>query len=173
MDIFWLNDWLPNYTEVNMGPIQDVPQLIQEFNGNIDSNNMSNDFYIPWTDWTPTLTVSGGTAPTYTVFINKYTKIGDTVTCILAWSNSSGGTAGNGTNNLNFTLPIPASADINDAGTGIAQIYEESGTNTIAMVDVTTTTAYFLALPASVGIKGNDQSSTVRTIRASFTYKAI
>lgn len=125
-----------------------------------------------WQDYTPTLTVSGGTAPTYTAaFVNRYCVVGKLCTVNIRWENTTGGVAGAGTGTLTFTLPVTAAnADV-IVGSGL--VYEDGGTDTGAIVYLfSTTQANLIRSTAWVDITGNDQSSTNRYLSATFTYEA-
>lgn len=125
-----------------------------------------------WTSWTPTITVSGGTAPTYgQTFQNYYTQIGKTVFLNMIWYNATGGTAGSGTNGLRFTLPVTASRA--QFG-GSFSSYEAGGTIDMGLVEVDAqdnAKALFRRQTVSE-LTGNDQSSAERVIRAYFVYEA-
>jgi hypothetical protein len=138
----------------------------------------SGDNDCDWTSWTPVLSVSGGTAPTYTrKFISRYKRFGKTIHWWIFWENTSGGTAGAGVNTLNFTLPVSYSVNyvsdnlgnIGRSFLGRGYSFEEAGT--ITWVEVQTaiddvTRAGFCIVPGASRIVGNDQSSTKRTIIA-------
>jgi hypothetical protein len=63
--------------------------------------------------FTPTVTLVGGTGnvtPIFATNSGKYTRIGDRVLCTVELVNTSGGTAGNGTGQINVALPITGTA---------------------------------------------------------------
>lgn len=118
-----------------------------------------------WFNYTPTLAVSGGTAPTYTAtFTNKFCIIGRQVNTIHFWGNSSGGTAGAGTNLISVTLPVTGVgiADGNSIGSGY--VIEDSGTSTIVSVYVIDTTHISFITTAVADVDGDDQSSAARGV---------
>lgn len=126
-----------------------------------------------WADWTPTLAVSGGTAPTYTsAFVNRYCQIGKTVIASIYWLNMSGGTAGSGANILTFTLPVSAiTANYQIIGSGA---FFESG-GTIGGVNIrlynSVTQAEFMLNSTTIDCVGNDQSSALRSVSGFLTYE--
>lgn len=92
-----------------------------------------------WTDlaigyslgsYNPVLSASAGTIPTFTTNFGNYTRIGDTVFFNVRFDNTTGGTAGNGANQLSVSLPfttgatqlsvrIPIGTSLNGAGADI------------------------------------------------------
>jgi hypothetical protein len=134
---------------------------------------LHNDYGRAWTSWTPTLSVSGGTAPNYTaIFSNYYIQIGKIVIASMIWQNASGGTAGSGTNPIYFTLPVTANSHINTLGAG--HVYEEGGTIVpiIAIIGTSYNNAVMINANTASGITGNDQSSTNRLVRMFLVYEA-
>jgi hypothetical protein len=133
---------------------------------------LHNDYGRAWTSWTPTITVSGGTAPNYGgSFTNYYIQIGKLVFAYCYWTNSSGGTAGSGTNNIVFTLPVNSNNTSVAIGHGYA--YESGGTiGSVTVVNDAAGTASFRLDASGAGLAGNDQSSTSRTIRITLMYEA-
>lgn len=126
-----------------------------------------------WLDWVPTLSVSAGTAPTYTgTFSNKYKIRNDTILHRELWNNASGGTAGNGANTIIVTMPFAnAVYDVDRATIGEGQIYESAGTiNRVTCVQNSTTSFRFWTTTIT-DVSGNDQSSTVRFIIFSGLYQ--
>lgn len=125
-----------------------------------------------WTTFTPTLTVTGGTAPSYTTFKNYYTQVGKLVTVWFQWSNTSGGTAGSGTNPIYATLPVTRSANY-DAGAifGTVQVFNSGGIGGIYLVLlISANNIQFSNVGAYV--LGNDQNNANRNIEGTFTYEA-
>lgn len=125
-----------------------------------------------WSSWTPTITVSGGTAPTYTAkFLNRYMQIGKLLIGHITWVNSAGGTAGAGTNAITFTSPVTLATDYSVANTvlGLGHVYESAGTQGGVYVAYNTSTTLRLQLFGAItNVVGNDQSSTDRRISATF-----
>lgn len=130
---------------------------------------------IAWANWTPTIAVSGGTAPTYTAtFLNRYMQIRKLVVCHITWYNSSGGTAGAGANAITFTLPVTASSSYSAANSnfGMAYVYESGGTSALCWTASASTTTARFVLAGISSVVGNDQSSTDRRISSTFMYEA-
>ena len=146
-----------------------------------DSNNMilpeSGDIYTTaWGTWTPTITVSGGTAPTYTrYFVNRWKKIGRTVWFWLYWDNQSGGTAGSGANEIKFTAPFTVSSNyvIGTLATclGNGQSYEGGGTTKDVTIAYSGSSIMYFTYDVLSAIEGNDQSSIGRCITACGCYE--
>jgi hypothetical protein len=129
-----------------------------------------------WTAWTPTITVAGGTSPTYTgKFQSRYTQIGKTVYYQCYWSNAAGGVAGAGGGTIVFNPPVNA----NFVGTtyvtsGWGYLVEQGGTECSIIVGTTAANEFYFLNPASgVAITGADQSSTVRSVRFSGFYESV
>jgi hypothetical protein len=63
------------------------------------------------TTWTPALTSGGGTLPTFTTITGNYVTLGTHgVMANAELANTTGGTAGSGTNQLSISLPFTSSA---------------------------------------------------------------
>lgn len=60
----------------------------------------------------PVLSSSGGTLPTFTTNTGTYTQSGDVVSYFISLTNSVGGTAGNGSQQISITLPFATSASM-------------------------------------------------------------
>ena len=139
----------------------------------IDISKTTLGTYTPWTDYTPTISVSGGTAPTYTAnFKSRYTQIGKLVTVMLFWTNSSGGTAGAGANPILITTPVNiAVSDGRIMGSGAS--YESGGTIVPVLALNYTATTFGMAVSSTFApITGNDQSSVARQINLILSYEA-
>lgn len=124
-----------------------------------------------WMSWTPTIAVSGGTAPTYTTQTCRYRFSGKTWGYTFLVSNSSGGTAGAGSNQVTASLPITlfSSGGRECLGNGFSS--EASGTRqSVTVFPLTSTTIYFI-YAGTVTIKGDDQSSADRFINCSGFYE--
>ena len=119
-----------------------------------------------WLDYVPQLSVSGGTAPTYTAsFSNKYRISNKTLSLQQAWDNAAGGTAGNGTNPIIITMPFANAQYIaNRSMLGSGFINESAGTtNMFVMLQASGSASnYVLYLATATSMVGNDQSSTSR-----------
>lgn len=124
-----------------------------------------------WLDWTPTLTVSGGTAPTYATFINRYCMVGKLVTVTGQWYNTTGGTAGAGASEILVTLPVaPKAAD--DVYTGSAG-YGNGGAYAIGAITIIADESKFLITKSGwLYLTGDEQNNAVRDVFFTFTYEA-
>lgn len=118
--------------------------------------------------WVPTISVSGGTAPTYTaVFVNRYWISGKMLFYNFFWQNVTGGTAGSGTNSILLTTPMDIGVLTQGATIGTGYAYEDSGTQrgvfTRKFTSANTVSIDYAAGTITV-IAGNDQSSVARII---------
>ena len=124
-----------------------------------------------WLNWTPTITVDGGTAPTYTyAFVNAFKLTGRTCYILGGWGNNTGGTAGAGFGILRFTLPVTITvssifyAVIGYPSIGSGYVYEEGeAMNTVALRFTNYNQCYFENY-GMVAIIGNNQSVASRYI---------
>jgi hypothetical protein len=121
-----------------------------------------------WFDYTPILTVSGGTAPTYATFINRYCVVGKLVTVYCRWSNGSGGTAGAGTNQIVITLPITAYQENIITGSGGLA----NGSTFLAGLGIYLFGTYFAIMKTAAFVTGADQNDAYRELSFTFTYEA-
>ena len=147
-------------------------------NAAITDNYYSHENPIGFPDWfnyTPTLAVAAGTAPTYTaIFLNRFKVFGKTIIVRQIWVNDAGGTAGAGGNRLTQTLPVTgvfeSTGGYQFLGAGI--FFESPGTGMIggAVADSSTTVAFINSTGGNY-ILGDDQSSTVRRIGITFQYE--
>lgn len=175
------------------GPGSSTDNAIARFNGTggktlqnsaptiDDSGNLvlTADIYnSAWAGWTPTISVAGGTAPTYTsVFTSRYRQVGKLVYWYIIWNNASGGTAGAGTEPLLFSLPVNPSTNVSKTDTTVGGVigwgYSEEGAGTAGTfyVERYTTTQGGFRLYNANRIIGNDQSSAARYIIASGFYE--
>mgnify|MGYP001088852733 CR=1 FL=1 len=131
--------------------------------------------YPHWFNWTGVLSVSGGTAPTYTQeFLNKFSVNGRTVTIMCDWGNSTGGTAGNGGNPIVLTAPI-TKAFLSGAFTAIGggAAYKDGGKQSaiVARFQNASTTNINFKFSDYSDLTGNDQSSTVRYVHFTGSYQ--
>ena len=125
-----------------------------------------------WFNYTPTLAVDGGTAPTFTsVFDNRFSMIGKLVNIQSNWRNASGGTAGSGTSDLTASLPVnPAKNNYVAAGTGT--VYS-STLGTSVIVQINPQNAVHFSKAATIAhLSGNDFSSALRELTFTIAYEA-
>lgn len=141
---------------------------------NANLSTTAGDIGGAWSSSTCTLTVSGGTVPTYTTNSWRTTVIGKTIIATLTLANSSGGTAGAGANPLFVSLPY---ATYSGTRIGHGSIYNGGtaiiGTQVIKNFEVVSsasgTTAY-LAID-DVNASGANQSNANRYIYLTVTYE--
>jgi hypothetical protein len=117
--------------------------------------------------WTPTLSVSGGTVPTYSSSYSRFAINGNLVTLHIALTNVSGGTAGAGVAEINCNLPVSSYANVNTIGTGVA--YEQGGTMG-AVFCRSYSTGFYFHTAAFANITGDDQSSAARQLHFHLSY---
>ncbi len=146
---------------------------------NFGQSTISN--YTSWTSYTPTLTLVGGsgnTVPTYTGGdTGRYVRIGNIVYVIVEKFNTTGGTAGAGTGQINIALPVQAGTNVgtlkqlvgyfansNAIVEGIVYGTLASGTSTITLV-------YFNAIGTTTALTGVLQNQTLRQIGLHFWYE--
>jgi len=129
--------------------------------------------FTDWTSWTPTIAVSGGTAPTYTNrFNNYYMQIGKLVIAWGDWSNSSGGTAGSGSNNITVTYPGGIVPAVTSSTLGTGRVLESGGTNRPIMCNYNSSTSFLFSFAdGTTNAIGDDQDATVRGVRFILTYQ--
>ena len=126
-----------------------------------------------WFNYTPTLAVDGGTAPTFTsVFDNRFSMIGKLVNIQSNWRNVSGGTAGSGTSDLTASLPVnPAKNNYVTTGTGT--IYSSTlGTGVIVQINPQNA-VHFSKAATIAHLSGNDFSSALRELTFTIAYEAV
>ncbi len=126
-----------------------------------------------WADFTPSIAVSGGTAPTYTLkFVSRYKQIGKLVFVIIDWRNTSGGTAGAGTAQITFTPPVNASAST--IGNIIAAGYAINSTATEYRIGVIINSSNSFGLYEATlnNFTGAEQNAAIRAVTLSFCYEA-
>lgn len=125
-----------------------------------------------WFNYTPTLAVYGGTAPTFTdTFDSRFSMIGKLVNIQSNWRNASGGTAGSGTSDLTASLPVnPAKNNYVTTGTGT--IYSSTlGTSVIVQINPQNT-VHFSKVATIVHLSGDDFSSALRELTFTIAYEA-
>ena len=123
-----------------------------------------------WFNYTPTLSVAGGTAPTYTGdFINRYCRIGNHCTVYGKWYNASGGVAGAGANILFTTLPFTAyQENIQTGSCGL-----RNGATSLGGIGILLSETTFSLLKSDWSfVQGVDQNNTDRILTFTFTYEA-
>lgn len=126
--------------------------------------------------WTPTISVSGGTAPTYTaVFVNKYQIIGKMFFYNFFWQNVTGGTAGSGTNGIIFTVPMAVGGGLSQGSTiGTGYSFEGSAGTQRGVFTRLFTSSNAVSIDYAAGtltvIAGNDQSDAIRIISINGQY---
>lgn len=126
-----------------------------------------------WFNYTPTLAVSGGTAPTYTtLFRNRWSVAGNHIHVSIDWNNVSGGTAGSGTNGISFTFPV-AGSQITNNRTVTGNGYAENSTTTfgIYMRANSSTSTLMFDVNAGAVLSGNGQNNAARRISGNISYE--
>ncbi len=127
-----------------------------------------------WLDCLPVITVSGGTAPTYSSSVYKYRAVYDRVHYTLNNRNTSGGTAGAGGNAITFQLPFDPSSTVSDdsGGLGHGMNYESGGTICGTMISRNAANKGYARNLGSIStIIGTDQSDANRLFQAQGTYQ--
>lgn len=127
-----------------------------------------------WLDILPVITVSGGTAPTYSATTYKYRVAYDRVHYTLNLRNTSGGTAGAGANAISFQTPFDPSATVSDdsGGLGMGNSYENAGTICGMMMSrQSANKCYGRNITSIASITGADQSDANRIFQAQGTYQ--
>lgn len=127
-----------------------------------------------WLDWTPVGSVSGGTAPTYTLIdVNKYRIVNNTIYWKCDRANAAGGTAGSGTNRLVFTLPFNHADFTIDRSTVGGGFGTESAGTSASLFSFQDTDAKSMCFLTAAGASwaGNDQSSTDRRFSGQGFYR--
>lgn len=137
--------------------------------------------YKTWANYTPTVTLVGGsgnTVPTYGNDNGRWLQIGNIVFVIVEKFNTSGNTAGAGTGQINIAIPVAAGTNVgtlpqivgyflNQTGSpneGIVYGTLSSGTSTIALT-------YFNTISTTTNLTGALQNQTVRQIGMHFWYE--
>jgi len=127
-----------------------------------------------WASYTPTITVAGGTAPTYSAVDCKYSQIGKTISICVSLQNTSGGTAGAGTNPIYISLPV-ASAMTSRIGSGTAYNGGTTMFENLVLFDFLVVSDASNAIYLSGrgnNLLGNSQSNANRYIHFTATYEA-
>jgi hypothetical protein len=161
-----------------------LENLIQDYNrlvgrnkledGVINASKLSSDIYKAWATYTPTITVSGGTAPTYTArFINRWWQFGKTVYVLCDWYNSTGGTAGAGANAIYVSLPVTPAQTASNTLLGKGYAWQNAGPQgTISVLNGPNDgTAFFWIDETTAAVSGANQSQSSRGISFLLTYE--
>ena len=126
-----------------------------------------------WTTWTPTVTGSGGgTAPTYTTTNAYYKRVGNLVFWQLELTNTEGGTAGSGADDLLITVPVTSSATLPAFSQGQGMVFNTGGTAGAIVAGYLNGNFQLLLASTNTFITLNDQSHENRRIRLSGFYEA-
>lgn len=121
--------------------------------------------------------VSGGTAPTYTLFsvLDYYLDLNGRVTCDARFGNTSGGTAGAGTSDNVLAAPYKSQAGMNYFGEGF---FDNTGLSTIGQFQIAAGTTNIRGLyqstigTATTFISGNLQNGATRGFSGFISYQA-
>lgn len=130
-----------------------------------------------WTTYTPTITVSGGTVPTYTAINSgRWRQIGNVVHVRIVLTNAAGGTPGAGANAI--VVALPATRNIAGSSIAIQQVgYALNGATfyllrgSFASSATTLTLQYYNALTTVTNLTGALQNNAVRELHLSFCYE--
>lgn len=144
---------------------------------NFGQSTLSN--YTTWSTFSPTVTLVGGagnTVPTYSTNTGRYLRVGNIVYFMVELSNTSGGTAGAGTGQVNVALPVTAGAS---AGSGVLAPmgYIHNGSTegilySSVQNNATTVPLYFFnAISTTSQITGNGQNNATRQICLRYFYE--
>lgn len=128
-----------------------------------------------WRDFTPAPVVSGGTVPTYTLsYFSKYTVINDTCKYNLYWDNTVGGTAGAGTNDLCFHLPVQPNSRWYSMALGEGNYYNSDVDGGQIWVKFNSTTKLFYFEDAwGTHLTGDNQNNADRTIMITGSFEVV
>jgi len=132
--------------------------------------------YIPWTNFTPTVTssVGGDTVPVYSTNVGRYTQIGNLVRVDITLS-GDGGAEGSGSGNLRVALPVTIGASIGNNVIPCGRFLN----NTTYGILVTSLTGgvsyaefgYFPTISTFAALTPTLQNNTTRSISISFSYE--
>lgn len=124
-----------------------------------------------WLTYTPTLTVDGGTAPTYATFINRYCQVGKLVVVTGQWYNTTGGTAGAGDAEILVTLPVaPKNNDNVHAGSAG---YNNGSTWAMGGIYLVASESKFSIVKLGWDyLTGAEQNNAARSVYFTFEYEA-
>lgn len=163
---------LPAVDGVNKGIMQ------TDGSGNLSLSTVSYPSAPGWTNFTPTLTLVGGTGnvvPTFTTNLARFSQVGNVVFMEVNLSNASGNTAGAGSGQLNINLPVTASATQTQA-VMFSSFLLNGATGYMAgllvLPNATTAVLEFLSGTSAQGVQGatlND--ANIRQIQIKFFYE--
>lgn len=132
--------------------------------------------YVPWTNYTPTVTssVGGDTIPVYSTNSGRYTRIGNVVHVDINLT-GDGGAEGSGSGNLRIALPISIGASIGNNIIPCGRFFN-SGTFGLLITSLTAGAAYaefayFNAISTTAAFTPTLQNNTTRAINVSFRYE--
>jgi predicted RecA/RadA family phage recombinase len=130
-----------------------------------------------WTTYTPTITVSGGTVPTYTAINSgRWRQVGNVIHVRIVLTNSSGGTAGAGANAIVVALPTARGASgssiaIQQVGYALNNATYYLLRGSFAASGSTLTLQYYNALTTTTNLTGALQNNAVRELHLAFCYE--
>ncbi len=133
-----------------------------------------------WTTFTPTVTLVGGagnTTPTFTTNTGRFSQLGNVIEMSVYLNNTSGGTAGAGTGQVNIALPATAGASVANGTVMVVGNYLNNATSGILIgtIDASGTTmrlSYFALLTSLVALTGADLNhANTRQVSLQFFYE--
>jgi hypothetical protein len=119
-------------------------------------------------NWTPTITCAG-TAPTYATNASIFAINGSIVTGTIDVSNSSGGTAGAGTNPIFSSLPVDLQFGAGGSVGQIARYEQDVATIENGLIRYNNTKQVYFNDSSGNNFEGQEQSSPNRYLKGSFT----
>lgn len=133
---------------------------------------------LAWANFTPTVTLVGGTGntvPVYSTNAGRYIRVGNYVHAEV-YLTGDGGAEGTGTGRVHIALPVAASASQNGSdfpcGTAVNGATFFIVTGEVAASGTTIGLAYFDTISTIASFTGANQNNATRTIRLSFSYEA-
>lgn len=123
-----------------------------------------------WQAWSPTITVSGGTVPTFSTTQAYYIKIGKLVHWTLFLSGDAGA-EGAGSNPLEITLPVNAINLPSNYVIGSGN-YQNNTTFDALIATSHITKMQLIKTASNAAMVGTDQDHALRSIRVGGTYLA-
>lgn len=132
--------------------------------------------YTTWTNYTPTVTLQGGTGntvPVYSTNSGRYLQIGNIVFLEVLLT-GDGGAEGAGTGIINVSLPVAAGA--NQPGNGILVGLAVNNATYFQLLGNLSAGSpvqlqYYTSVTAIANFTGDNQNNTVRVIRLNFFYE--